>query len=68
MSNLFGYIHGTFFLEVFYQIWYTAPTGFFTRPESEVEIFSDNFDPHGLAAQTKGKLTTTSGYLKLNSW
>ena len=64
MSSLFGYIYGTFFLEVFYRIWYTAPTGFFTRPESEVKIFSDNFDLHGLAVQVEGKLTTTWEYLK----
>ena len=37
-------------------------------PKHEAEIFADNFDPHGLAVQSEGKLTTVWGHLKLNDW
>lgn len=37
-------------------------------PEHEAEIFAENFDPHGLAVQPKGKLATVWGHLKLNNW
>ena len=66
----------TFFLEVFYGVWYTVPNWFLygidsvivVTSEHEVAIFADNFDPHGLAVQPEGKLATTWGHLKLKSW
>ena len=67
----------TFFLEVFYGVWYTAPNWFLygvdnvivATPEHEAEIFADNFEfGHGLAVQSEGKLATTWGHLRLKSW
>ena len=63
----------TFFLEVFYGVWYTALTGFLygvdnvivATPEHEAEIFADNFDPHGLAVQPEGKTRDDVGTLEI---